>query len=188
MSKTLLIIIILSIIVIAFICWRFSRVYKNIYFIGDSHTKSLTFPNTISGLFGAKSTINAYNGASASLFTDDALSSLKAVNPDLIIVRLGTNDIYRTEGRYNFQDYRDLIARIKKYANANIVVTTIENSKIGMPVTMYNNEIKKLSGVKVIDLNNLIDYKYQTSDKIHFTSEGYKQQGEAFYREFNKLF
>lgn len=174
------------IVIVAF--KMYSNIYRKIYFIGDSHTKEGTFAKTIASLCKAEFMVNAENGVTTKYFNDNKLSAIKNWEPDLIVIRLGTNDLYTTSGNYDIQNYIDLINRIKSISKAKIIVTTIENSKIGESVSRINNDIKNLKGVKVVDLNKLIDYKYQQTDKIHFSSAGYKQQGEAFYKEITKLF
>jgi lysophospholipase L1-like esterase len=134
-------------------------------------------------------------------FFDEQLQQL---NPDLIIISLGTNDGYMSDSRFCidcFRDrYRKLLKNIRvKNPNASILLTTPGDYYRKRRYHNKNNfnivaVIKALSeefNTGVWDFNSIMggEYSIRTwhrnglsqNDLIHYTLEGYLVQGELLY-------
>ncbi len=132
------------------------------------------------------------------------VEQLKALNPDLIIISLGTNDGYMPDSRfckYCFTDnYRELLNRIRKAdSKASVLLTTPGDYYRKRRYHNGNNDdvittIYKMSeefGAGVWDFNKIMGGNYSVrkwvyaglarQDLVHYTKEGYTVQGELLY-------
>lgn len=176
---------------IIYVSLAFYRVRKNqrIYFIGDSHMFENDFPNTIAAGLGTSFTFNdSHNGAKTIDFINN--THIKDFNPDMVVIRLGANDIYAYSGKYDFDNYVKLLRYVRTQTTAPIYLISNTKTKDFVNETIaYNKEISKLStlGVHFINIYGGTDYTKQVSDGIHFTSAGYKQQGNLVVQEMKKV-
>lgn len=127
---------------------------------------------------------------------------LKVLNPDLMIISLGTNDAYT----YKFNEtafeqlYQQLLNRIRKAVpKAEIILTTPSDGYRSHYYANYNNKKATESILKLAKHNKLAAWNFYEimggykainkwkmagfarPDRLHFTKEGYFMQAELFY-------
>lgn len=151
------------------------------------------------------------NGAQISSFLRCKLlpTQLHALNPDLVIVSLGTNDAYVT----NFDtaafknNYQKLLSEIKEeIPGVPVLLTTpgdcyfhnrfanpnnITARKIIMDIAKENNyAVWDFLGVMggLGSINTWFTHKLTAPDKVHYNITGYKLQGDLFLEAFVKAF
>ena len=144
------------------------------------------------------------NGAKVKSFLrcQDFNAQLSTVNPDLIVVSLGTNDAYNI----NFDDsvfyyyYDSLIQIVKASApEASIILTTPGDAKRYRKTLMKENivirnailKLAKQHNASVWDFFNIMggygsinkwyEAKLCSADRLHFNEKGYHLQGDLFY-------
>lgn len=133
------------------------------------------------------------------------VEQLAALNPDLIIISLGTNDGYMPDSRFcRFcftNSYRELLNRVRDaHPGASILLTTPGDYYRRKRYHNQNNDhviesIYKLSEefkTAVWDFNKVMGGNHSVrkwvyaglarQDLIHFTKEGYQLQGELLYK------
>ena len=164
-------------------------------------------------LFGLNFTYHSIgvNGASVPSYLrcEYFMNQMSLVNPDLIIFSIGINDAYEPSfsSESYFKNYDTLINLIKdQYPDANFLFTTNNDSYYKKKVvnervveakkTMYKLA-KKYDGV-IWDLfsimggmNSIVKWEENglaKSDKIHFTTKGYKLTGDLFFEAFIKSY
>ncbi|MCB2194524.1 MAG: hypothetical protein KQH79_01620 [Bacteroidetes bacterium] len=149
------------------------------------------------------------NGATAQSYLKcDYLSShLSCLNPDLVIISLGTNEAYDDQFSALEHEYilKDLIFQIQDITPHTAVLLITPNDhlkleKVNNNVFMVRNNILKIS--KELNLNywdfysvmggaNSITDWYNKeltgNDKLHFKPVGYRIQGELFAKAFIHL-
>ena len=134
---------------------------------------------------------------------------VSAVNPDLIIISLGTNDAYMKHfDEYQFKlKYHLLLEKLRsaapnaaflltapgdnyryhRYINRNIpkAVKIIRDIAKNQNVAFWNlyQVMGKLNSISYWHRAGLANY-----DHLHFTREGYKLQGELFFKAFMEAF
>ncbi|WP_191906901.1 GDSL-type esterase/lipase family protein [Adhaeribacter soli] len=144
------------------------------------------------------------NGAEViSFLRNPALEeNLKALNPDLIIISLGTNDSYgrNFDPVYFKQIYGTLLQRIRRAApNTSILLTTPGDCYLNRKYPNYStgkavlkiHELAEETGCAVWDfyrvmggLRSVVKWQYSglaTKDRVHLTGKGYKLQGELLF-------
>jgi lysophospholipase L1-like esterase len=143
------------------------------------------------------------NGAEVTSFLRNSLEpQLQILNPDLVIISLGTNDAYMAEfdEKAFKRNYGTLIQRIKKVApQASILLTTPGDSYRSRKYTNYNNakatkqilDLAEETGCAVWNfyeimgglrsVNQWYANGLATKDKIHLTKKGYTLQGDLLY-------
>lgn len=144
------------------------------------------------------------NGAKVSSFMRCQLleEHLKALNPQLVILSLGTNDGYTRYFRYEpfRMEYDSLINRIGKAVPGAAILLTVPNDSYlyRRYINRNTEEIKKaifelaqVHNAGVWDfydvmggLNSIIvwqHYGLAKRDRIHFTGKGYRLQGDLFF-------
>ena len=144
------------------------------------------------------------NGAEVTSFLrNPALEeNLKALNPDLIIISLGTNDSYgrNFDPVYFKQNYGTLLQRIRRAApNTSILLTTPGDCYLHYKYPNYStgkavlkiHELAEETGCAVWDfyrvmggLRSVVKWQYNglaTKDRVHLTGKGYKLQGELLF-------
>ena len=151
------------------------------------------------------------NGARLDSYIECELfeSHLSALNPDMIIISIGTNDAYTR--RFNQEKYRTnyyrLLAKIKEaQPNATILLTVPNDSYLYRRYINRNTEkvknvifdISKNEGYGVWNFyeimgglnSSYIWYRtgLMTSDKIHFNRKGYNLKGDLFFAAFLKAY
>jgi len=134
---------------------------------------------------------------------------IKALNPDMVIISLGTNDAYTTKFKTEFykSNYEKLIRRIKSVLpNAAILNTVANDSYLFRRYPNKNTQLaanviykvaKKMNcGVydfyKVMGGFNSSSVWYQKNlmvkDKIHFNRQGYLLKGDLFFNAIIKAY
>jgi lysophospholipase L1-like esterase len=144
------------------------------------------------------------NGAKVSSFMRCQLleEHLKALNPQLVILSLGTNDGYTRYFRYEpfRMEYDSLINRIGQAVPGAAILLTVPNDSYlyRRYINRNTEEIKKAifelaqahnAGVwdfydVMGGLNSIIvwqRYGLAKRDRIHFTGKGYRLQGDLFF-------
>ncbi len=151
------------------------------------------------------------NGAKVKSFLrcNDFTSQLATVDPDLVIMSLGTNDAYNL----NFDDsafyhhYDSLLGIVKAtLPNAKIILTTPGDAKRYRKTPLRENlqirksilELAKNYNCAVWDFFNVmgglgsVNHWYKSnltsSDFLHFNEKGYHLQGELFYTALAKSY
>ena len=136
-------------------------------------------------------------------------NQLKALNPDWMIISLGTNDAYmRNFISANFYaNYDTLISRIREVLpDAALLLTVPGDSYRSRRYPNYNtskarDQIKILAKkhhaavwdfYEIMGGQNSINYWYAKGlanrDKLHFTKAGYKLQGDLLFNAFLKSY
>jgi lysophospholipase L1-like esterase len=143
------------------------------------------------------------NGAEVTSFLRNSLEpQLQLLNPDLVIISLGTNDAYMAEfdEKAFKRNYGTLIQRIKKASpQASILLTTPGDCYRSRKYANYNNvkavkqimDLAEETGCAVWNfyeimgglrsINQWYDNGLATKDKIHLTKKGYTLQGDLLY-------
>lgn len=151
------------------------------------------------------------NGASFTSFLRCNLleKQLKALNPDMIIISLGTNDAYTTKFKPEFYkaNYEEMIRKIKKVApNAAILNTVANDSYLFRRYPNKNTQLAADVIYQVAKKNNCGVYDFydvmgglnsssvwykenlMVKDKIHFNREGYLLNGDLLFNAFIKAY
>lgn len=151
------------------------------------------------------------NGAKVKSFLNNPnfIPQLNAYHPDLVVVSLGTNDVFQKDFDRDlfFEQYDSLIWNVKIAApKANIILSTPPDFKkhklYNVPniikarkaildlAQLYNCAVWDMYGV--MGGNNSIDiwYKHQlvAYDKVHFNAKGYALLGQLFSNAFLKAY
>ncbi len=157
--------------------------------------------------FGLKYHSMGINGADVSAWLSCVLleKQLKALEPDLFIISLGTNDVYgRGFDSLMFEtNYRNLIAHIQSsFPGVPIIATTpgdhyIYKKYLNLNTPKAANIIKQLSeelGFAVWDffqimggLNSIslwTKYGLTAGDRLHYNRQGYFFQADLFFNAF----
>lgn len=144
-----------------------------------------------------------YNGATIETFLlgRQLIPNLIALNPDLIVISLGTNSgLYNTFRAKSFgRDYRQLLEILRDlFPDIPIMATTPNDNhyddKINKNMPRIREVILNLAGdydlavwdfYKIMggqgSMLNWLKTGYAKADKIHFNSRGYLMQGDLFY-------
>jgi hypothetical protein len=151
------------------------------------------------------------NGASFPSFLRCNLleKHLKALNPDLVILSLGTNDAYTTKFKPEFYkaNYEKMISRIRKVAPQAAILNTVANDSYlfrrypNRNTELAANVIYEVAHEKNCGVYNFyqvmggfnsssIWYKenLMVKDRIHFNREGYLLKGDLFFNAFIKAY
>jgi hypothetical protein len=151
------------------------------------------------------------NGASFPSFLKCALfeNHLKATNPDLVIISLGTNDAYTTRFKPEFyrSNYQKMINRIKKILpNVAIMATVANDSYLFRRYPNKNTQLAQKVIYDVAKKNNCgvwdfyeimggfnssslwLDNKLMRKDLVHFSVQGYLLKGDLFFNAFIKSY
>jgi len=134
---------------------------------------------------------------------------LAALNPNLTIISLGTNDAYSTKfDSLKFENNYDLLIKriIVAVPNSAIILTVpgddmLPNKKINHHTTTIRNVLMRLAKAHrcaVWDfytvmggkgsINDWFDKGLSTNGKVHLTESGYKLQGDLFYEAIEKAY
>jgi lysophospholipase L1-like esterase len=155
--------------------------------------------------YGIEYYINGISGKTFNYFTDFDLlyKHIEEYEPDLIIITLGTNDAFGA--RFDIETAQvhinSLITKIKKFNPGVSVLLTIPPdsfikkkyanpniSEIRKVIISYcvQNDLSYWDLFSIMGGNNSMQTWYDNDlagkDKIHFTEEGYKLQGELLYK------
>lgn len=149
------------------------------------------------------------NGATAQSYLkcDYFSRQLSIINPDLIIISLGTNEAYDKDFSTLQYEYilKDLLLQIKDTVHqASILLVTpndhIKKNECNKNVLKVRNTIIKvckefnlccwdfysiMGGAK--SMNDWYNRELTGKDKIHFKKKGYEIQGELFVKAFTKM-
>ena len=149
------------------------------------------------------------NGASFPSFLRCQLfeKQLAALNPDLVVISLGTNDAYTTKFNPEFyrNNYQLLINKIKSAAPKSAILNTVANDSYlfrrypNVNTQLAENviyEVAKKNNCGVWDfykimggLNSSSLWKQENlmvKDLIHFNVQGYLLKGDLFFNAFIK--
>ena len=151
------------------------------------------------------------NGASIPSFLRCNLleKHLEALNPDLVIISLGTNDAYTTKFKPEFYkaNYKKMIDRIRKVAPRAAILNTVANDSYLF--RRYPNKNTQLAAKVIYEVakeNNCGVYDFyevmggfnsssvwykenlMVGDRIHFNREGYLLKGDLFFNAFIKAY
>lgn len=143
------------------------------------------------------------NGATVSDYNKYPLffQQLTALEPNLIIVSLGTNESF---GKWSTPYFRteimSFINQVKKYNPQAIILlmspppSLFKRRFVNNFIEEYANVLKNIDGCVYWDFLNKqggvnaplrYDFQnYMAKDKIHYTKEGYQMQGELFCKDF----
>jgi lysophospholipase L1-like esterase len=143
------------------------------------------------------------NGAEVASFLRNTLEpNMQVLNPDLVIISLGTNDAYMADfdEKAFKRNYGTLIQRIKKASpKASILLTTPGDCYRDRKYTNYNNakateqimDLAEETGCGVWNfyevmgglrsINQWHANGLASKDKIHLTKKGYTLQGDLLY-------
>lgn len=150
------------------------------------------------------------NGATSQSYLKCNLLSdqIKLLDPDLIIISLGTNEAF--EDNYNKLEHelilKDLILQIKEFVPNSVILLSTTNDHIkngqfsNQNIYPVNENIIKICNDLNLSLwdfhtimggENSIEKWYQLgltgNDKLHFRKLGYEIQGELFFSAFKIL-
>jgi LysM repeat protein len=142
-------------------------------------------------------------GATAANYNETPLffKQLPVLLPDLIIVSFGTNESFNNVSAEKFIEQMELfIKNIRMFChNVPILVTTpqislLRNKKFNTYILEYSNALLRKEDVAIWDLysflNGLMGAEKDiaatkiSKDNIHYTNEGYINQGTAFVKDF----
>lgn len=193
-----------------------------IFQIGDSHVKPGFFSTTArsslieyfeSNESGSSPTLNyqfkGIIGASfLNLQSNDAIfKRCRELNPDLIIISLGTNDAQGTYNAARFRgELRAFMNKLKDFQGAATILFTLppdgnKQGKHNADIEKVNNEIidfARDAGYAWWDLAEVMGGKnsiskwrtqdFASQDLIHFSPKGYMLQGYLFYNALMKAY
>ncbi len=153
--------------------------YNRVFFFGDSHTV-LGYGKYTAELMGAEYDQCARGGTQTFQYLKaDSIDKMVAFNPDIVIVRLGTNDYIAQ--MIDYEKYGQLISMIKAKVSCPVVVVSVckmDRFPNKQQIIDFNNYIKTQG--TYIDLYNKANYfvmKTKGDDwGIHFFDSGYHQQ------------
>lgn len=150
------------------------------------------------------------NGATAQSYLKCELfpTHLKQINPDLVIISLGTNETFNKNfmSLENELILKDLITQIKATApNTTFILTVpgdhIKNNITNPNITLYRESLLNIKNelntglwdfYSVMGGENAIllwhDYDFTAHDNIHFKRSGYRLQGQLFVKAFLQFF
>lgn len=151
------------------------------------------------------------NGASIPSFLRCNLldKHIEALNPDMVIISLGTNDAYTRKFDPNFymNNYQQLINRIKKAAPKTAILCTVANdSYLFRRYPNKNTQLAEEVIYKVAKKNNCGVYDFyqvmggfnsssiwykenlMVRDRVHFNKQGYLLKGDLFFNAFIKAY
>jgi lysophospholipase L1-like esterase len=174
---------------------------KKIQILGDSLSYGQSSPGWFMGSHlggaGAEVRINARVGRSAWNFYDREdttaqLAAIRAWDPDIVIVELGTNDVglsMSKDGARMAQLKRELAAGgAEVWAFGPPSFPTGTKHHEGSPAVVAM--MRQVFGGKFIDLrpitSDLLSSAHRTSDQIHFTTDGAKLAGERMADRFER--
>jgi len=142
-------------------------------------------------------------GAMASNYNETPLffKQLPVLMPDLIIVSFGTNESYSSISAEKYiEQIEQFIKNIRMFChNVPIIITTpqislLRNKKFNTYILEYSNALVRKEDVAIWDLysflNRLMGPEKDiaatkiSKDYVHYTGEGYINQGTAFVQDF----
>jgi len=150
------------------------------------------------------------NGAQSDTYfrCEDFNVHLKSLQPDLIVISLGTNDAFSV--KYNANEYKDNMRSFvndirQTMPNTSIILTTVGDSFQGRRANPNNGsarqkvfELADEMHLAVWDLydimggyNSILKWqklKLAQADRLHLTKTGYEEQGKLFYEAIQKSY
>jgi hypothetical protein len=165
------------------------------------------------GVFYNSIGINGAKFCSYSLCTDDFYGQVASLNPDLVILSMGTNEAIGAIDEYRlYSDISELVFHIRHsspntivlfttpaetYARAGRRTPTVANGKIGKVRDIIVDFAEK-NGYPYWDLYNITGgkgsapewnkKKLMVRDRIHLTQRGYEYQGELLFEAIVKSY
>lgn len=163
---------------------------NKIFFFGSSHTDAGQFGKYTAQELNYQYSQCAKNGARTVHFMNtDSINKMVAFNPDIIVIRIGINDLSNSSLITSCNNYNKLLSMIREKTNKPIIivdVTKVLNADLELSnkIIDFNNFLKTKSNY--VDLYNNADYNYIYPDLLHFYPQGYKQQGIYTASEIKK--
>lgn len=188
--------------------------YSEVQFINETDSAIIEIKQQAGAVFNfygiipqkANSKLNYHtigvNGATAQSYLkcDYFSKHLKILNPDIVILSLGTNEAYADNYNQIEHEYvfRDLILQIKDATNAKIICVSAndhlkERSYHNKNISLVNSNIKKIyleQNIAFWDFytimggkNSILEWYNKGltgEDKLHFKKSGYQLQGDLF--------
>lgn len=144
------------------------------------------------------------NGAKLSDFNKLPLffEQMDVINPDMVVLSFGTNESFqKLEPEQFIYNIRELVSRIRRHnPKVTFLITTpppslMRRRNSNPLLVQYNKILNELTDLPVWDLYSRMDGekgirvkgKYAgiiARDKIHYTQDGYQQQGEMLANDF----
>ena len=149
--------------------------------MGDSITEGFTAYDVLN----ANSVVSKIGASLTDL--DDQCEKLKEINPQMVFVSYGMNDVINTNGDTDtfIKQYKELIAKIQKEVpDTKILINSIfpvQQSAIAEKpalanISKYNEALQKMCDelqIAYVDNTDLVKDEYYDEDGIHFVSEFY---------------
>lgn len=162
---------------------KISVIIQKAFFFGDSHTEAGKFSKYTAQYLGCEYSQCSKSGSQARHYTNyDSIQKMVNYNPDIVIIRLGTNDVLLNDDiNVAIGNYNRLVNMIREKTSAPIIFVNI--AKIPNAGFDLQNKILAFNSFLAskgdyIDLYNFADYNYIYPDLIHFYPAGYSQQGK----------
>jgi lysophospholipase L1-like esterase len=179
------------------------------YGFGIAKRDTLSYPSQLGQLLGSAWEVRNFgvNGATLLKHGDNpywnqkVFEEAKAFNPDVIVIKLGTNDTKPQNWKYKDEFIADYTALIKEFrslpskplificlpAPAYGVRWNIRDSVINADVIPMLKRVARLNKVKIIDLNKpLRNHPEWFPDKIHPDETGAAKIAETVFASINK--
>jgi len=169
---------------------------------GPDMVMGMPFPKSNSGYSGYTIDNSTGNGINTTAVLDPAFKTL----PDIILLHIGTNDVYSQRGMQSGMADRlsMLLDELAKRApKALVVVATIiplggstGSSTNSTTITTYNGEIPDVVSKQVaaghhvvmVDMyKGFMPSKYLSGDGVHPNQMGYDYMGDTFYGAISAL-
>lgn len=149
--------------------------------MGDSITEGFTAYDVLN----ANSVVSKIGASLTDL--DDQCEKLKEINPQMVFVSYGMNDVINTNGDTDrfIKQYKELITKIQKEVpDTKILINSIfpvQQSAIAEKpvlanISKYNEALQKMCDelqIAYVDNTDLVKDEYYDEDGIHFVSEFY---------------
>jgi lysophospholipase L1-like esterase len=154
------------------------------------------------GVNGA--TYKAYNQSA------DFIPQVSALQPDIIIISLGTNESANSQMNTSYvqQQVEELLNNIKKYTNCKAVLLVTPPdiyirgrypTKNGQKLAEMMHDLSKTHpGLAIWDfyevmggygsINKWVYAKLARNDRVHYSADGYRLQGQLLYKAMMKYF
>ena len=138
--------------------------------MGDSITEGFTAYDVLN----ANSVVSKIGASLTDL--DDQCEKLKEINPQMVFVSYGMNDVINTNGDTDtfIKQYKELITKIQK--EVPVQQSAIAEKPALTNISKYNEALQKMCDelqIAYVDNTDLVKDEYYDEDGIHFVSEFY---------------
>ena len=171
--------------------------------VGDSITADTKYPEDLGTKLGANYTVGNFGVGRTTVsltfnkpyLNQSAFHDALNFEPDIVVILLGTNDGYLSEGqRSNFtSDYKTLVAPFQALSTEPkiymVVPPPVFNNTMGLPAVVVENNVIPLVNQTANDLNlplidihtPLVNHPEDFSDGVHPNSQGSKITAEIIF-------